>query len=346
MSKKLGFSVIGCGRMGLRRMRTIMEHPDTELISVADNEEEKARETGRKMGCDYYFGYEEAINKPNVGCVIISVPNKFHLPITVLALNQGKHVWCEKPMARNPDEGIKMVEAAMGNKVFLKVGSNLRYFPNVQKTKEWLDKAEIGEILYIRGWIGNSGWALSKPWFSDPEMSGGGTLLDNGCHLFDIYRWFLGEAETCTGQVSRLYHPIKLEDNGFGIFEFMNGAVAFIQSSWTQWVDYMYMEIYGTEGYIKVDSINPNCKAILGRKDGYQQVYDFSRLPPQSYNVEFDDFMKSLHNGTAPEPSGFDGLRAVQMAHGVYESARLGKKVKIWGEREEKLLKLLKRRKK
>ena len=104
------------------------------------------------------------------------------------------------------------------------------------------------------------------------------------------------------------------------------------------------MEIYGTEGYIRIDDRNPNCKVILGKKDGYQQIYDYSRLPPQSYDVEFNEFMNALLNNSHPEPNGFDGLRAVQMAYGVYESARTGKKVKIWGEEEEELFSLYKKR--
>lgn len=344
MADTIRFGVIGCGRMGMRRIERIVRHPNAALICVADVRGERAKTVGERYGVEYFTDFNEVVNREDVECVVISVPNKFHAPISICAMENGKHVFCEKPMARNPEEAKRMVEASVKNEVCLKVGSNLRYFPSVQKAKELLDNSAIGEILFIRGWIGNSGWQLNNSWFSDIEMAGGGTFLDNGCHLLDIYRWFLGEVEECIGYVSRMYHSIDVEDNGFGIFKFRSGKYAFVQSSWTEWADYMYMEIYGTEGYIRIDDRNPNCKVILGKKDGYQQVYDYSRLPPQSYDVEFNEFMKALLNNSPPEPNGFDGLRAVQMAYGVYESARTGKKVKIWGEEEEKLFRLYKKR--
>jgi len=344
MTDKIRFGVVGCGRMGMRRIKRIVEHANSELICVADAQEEKAKAVGKEFGVDYYTDFNSVTNKKDIDCVVISVPNKFHAPISIGAMKNGKHIFCEKPMARNPDEGIKMVKASIENEVFLKVGSNLRYFPSVQKAKELLDNSAVGDVLFIRGWIGNAGWQLNNSWFSDIELAGGGTFLDNGCHLLDICRWFLGEVEECSGYVSRMYHSIDVEDNGFGIFKFMNGTHAFIQSSWVEWADYMYMEIYGTEGYIRVDDRIPNCKVIHGKRDGYQQIYDYSKLPPQSYDVEFKEYMKAMRNQSHPLPTGFDGLRAVQMAYGIYESSRVGKSVKIWGKEEDELFKLFERK--
>jgi len=337
MGDKLRFGVIGCGRIGLRRLRTIIDHPGTELICVADNEEERAKKTGRDVGCDYYVDYKKALQRPDIDCVMVCVPNKFHHPVATFALSQGKHVWCEKPLARNPDEAMGIVKAATESGHFLKVGSNLRYFASVQRAKELLNNATVGEVLFLRGWIGNAGWSV-KSWFSDAEMAGGGTFLDNGCHLLDIYRWFLGEVVGCIGHVFSVYWAVSpLEDNGMGIFEFKSGKLAFIQSSWTEWADYMYMEIYGSGGYIRIDNRSPECKVVYARKDGPQQIFDYSREPPQSYVLELDEYVDAMRNKQQPLPSGFDGLRTVQMAYGVYDSSRLGRKVPIWGKEEEEL---------
>ena len=339
---KIRCSVVGCGRMGLRRARTIVNHPEAELRYVSDVNSELAKKVAQDFGVEA-VEVGEAISKSDVDCVIVSVPNKFHPEIVIPALERGKHVWCEKPLARNPEEGWKMVEAAIKNDCFLKVGSNLRYFPSVQKGKELLDAEAIGEILFLRGWVGNSGWQL-KSWYSEVELIGGGTFLDNGVHLLDIYRWFLGEAVECIGYVSTAYWPVHpLEDNGMGIFKFENGCLAFLHSSWTEWADYMYMEIYGKEGYIKIDNRMPNCITILGRKDGSQEIFDFSRLPPKSYELEFNDFIKAIKENQQPSPSGFDGLRAVEMAFGVYESAKSGRSVSIWRKEHEQLLETYKR---
>jgi predicted dehydrogenase len=341
MSGKLRFAVIGCGRMGIRRMKAISTHPKTELVCLSDNDVEAARKYSKEMGCDFHQEWEMAVGRRDVDFVVISVPNKLHNPIAVEALNQGKHVWCEKPLARNPEEAKQIVRAAARTGSFLKVGSNLRYFPSVQKAKQLVDSGAIGDILFLRGWVGNAGWP-TKMWFSDAELSGGGTFLDNGCHLLDLARWFMGEARECTGRVSTLHWEISpLEDNGMGIFTFDKGKLAFIHSSWTEWSEYMYMEIYGSTGYIRVDNRGAKCIAVRGGRDGKQDVYDYSDVPAQSHTLEFNDCIQSIEQSMQPLPDGFDGLRAVQMAYGVYESSKSGRSVKIWSETEERLLEQL-----
>ena len=344
MTEKLRFAVIGCGRMGVRRMKAITGHSQTELVCLSDNDEVAAKKFSKEMGCDFYPDWEKAVGRPDVDFVVVSVPNKFHNPIATEALKLGKHVWCEKPLARNPEEAFNIVRAAAKTERFLKVGSNLRYFPSVQKAKELLDSFAIGEVLFLRGWVGNAGWPV-KMWFSNSDMSGGGTFLDNGCHLLDISRWFLGEVRECVGHVSTLHWDISpLEDNGMGIFTFDGGKLAFIHSSWTEWAEYMYLEVYGSQGYIRVDNRGTKCITTLGKQDGKQEVFDYSDVPAQSHVLEFNDCIQAISSSKQPLPNGFDGLRAVQMAYGVYESSRLGKKVKIWGKEEEKLFELLERR--
>jgi len=341
MSQKLRFAVVGCGRIGMRRIKAISNHPQTELLCLTDNDEERAKKIAQDLGVKSVTA-EEAISKREVDCIVVSTPNRFHPSVAIPALDQGKHVWCEKPLARNPGEAIEIVKTAIKSRRFLKVGSNLRYFPSVQKAKELLDNSAIGKVLFLRGWVGNSGWQLNS-WFSDPDMIGGGTLLDNGCHLLDISRWFLGEAIESTGYTSTSYWQVDpLEDNAIGLFKFENGKLAFLQSSWVEWAEYSYMEIYGEQGYIRIDNRTPNCVTIIGKRDGSQEAFDFSSQSPQSHELEFNDFVQAIQNGQQPLPSGFDGLRAVQMAYGIYHSAATGRSIKIWGKAEEKLLRAYK----
>jgi predicted dehydrogenase len=329
MNKKLGFGVIGCGRMGRRRVDLIRSHPRAELRCIEDCSNEIARRVSTEVGCDYYSGWENVVRRPDIDCVVVSVPNKFHYDIVIATLEAGKHVFCEKPLARNPIEAQRMVKAAERSGRFLKVGSNLRYFPSVLKTKELLDNGEIGEILFARGWIGHSGWQIGT-WYSDSEIIGGGTLLDNGCHLVDLYRWFLGEVESCVGFVSTSLWPISpLEDNAMALFKFTGGKIAFLQSSWTEWAGYMYLEIYGTQGFIRIDNRGQSCITTLGKREGQNTVFDYSKEPPKSYVLEFDDYVKAITTDRQPLPSGLDGLRAVQMAHAVYQSAQQGREIKI-----------------
>lgn len=328
--------------MGRRRIESIKAHPDAELICISDNDEKSTESLAKEVECIFFHRFRNAISHDEVDCVVICTPNRFHAPISTMAMRHGKHVFCEKPLARNPKEALMMVQTTLKNNVFLKTGSNLRYFPSVQRARALVDNNDIGKVLFLRGWIGNSGGHLINTWYFDHEMAGGGTFLDNGSHLLDLTRWFLGEIETCTGYVTSAYWPSNpLEDNGFGLFRTLDGKLGFVQSSWTEWADYMYMEIYGTEGYIRIDNRDQSCKIILGNRHCARHTFDYSLQPHQSYKLELHEFIKAIEEKKQPLPSGYDGLRAVQMAHGIYESSKTGRRVKIYGETEEKLSRMI-----
>jgi predicted dehydrogenase len=323
--------VVGCGRLGIRRIKAL-QRLGAEIRCIVDVNKEKISELAKEIGCEYYTDYLEAMKRKDVDCVIVATPNKFHAPITISALESGKHVICEKPLARNPAEAQAMVAAAERNKVFLKTGSNLRYFSNVRKAKELLDKNAIGKLLFIRGWIGHDGKKVLHSWNVDPEIAGGGTMLDNGVHILDLFRWFMGDFTRCYGKVSTLHMPINVEDNGMGIFFKEDGRMAFIQSSWTEWSGYMYMEIYGAEGSITIDNRGERAvdtgkwmitsTILFTTREGVRQIFDYSSEPPQSYELELRDFIEHIEKGIQPVASGHDGMKAVEMVHGIYKSSR------------------------
>jgi len=338
MGDKLRAMVIGCGNMGTKRIKSLMETKEAQLAFIVDNQEGKAERIAKQYGVDFGADPYEAMNKVKPDFVIISTPNKFHAPLAQATLRKNIHVFCEKPLARNPQEATAMVKTAIENKAFLKTGSNLRYFPSVTKAKELLEKNEIGEILFVRGWIGNSGWQLQNSWFTDPDLVGGGTLLDNGTHMFDLIRWFTGEVKECLGVISTVHWQVNpLEDVGLCIFKNIHGKYAFIQSSWVDWAGYMYLEIYGKNGYIRIDNRENACITTLGKKNGMKDIFDYSLQPPISYNLELEDFVRSIKLNRQPLPSGYDGLRAVQMAYGVYWSTKTGKTISIYGKEDEEL---------
>lgn len=330
MNKKFRFAVIGCGRMGKRRAVTVTEHPDTELVVVIDQDQDSARMLAQQYGCAHGTDVQVALHNPDIDCFIVSLPNKSHVEIVVPALKARKHVFCEKPLARNPNEAWMMVEAAREAGVTLTTGSNMRFFPNVIKAKELLEKGHIGETLFLRGWIGHKGWNLNDSWFSDAELAGGGTFLDNGIHLMDLTRYFLGEMVSCSGMVQTNLWPVQpLEDFGVGIFRSQEGKLATIQASWTDWNGYAYLEIYGAMGYLQIDSRGKACKTVLGDREGKEQIFDFTDLPSSSYTDEFVSYVSELKANHQPVPSGFDGMRVVQMAWGVYESAKSGTTINL-----------------
>lgn len=337
MADKLSFAVVGCGGFGGKRINAL-KNIKAPISCLVDVNESLVSRLAKEIGCEHETDYRKAVKRKDVDCFVVATPNKFHAPISIAALDAGKHVICEKPLARTFEEALSMVEAAKRNKVFLKTGSNLRYFSNVKKAKELVDGEKIGKPLFIRGWIGHDGQKILHSWNVDKEMAGGGTLLDNGVHILDLFRWFIGDFDECFGNVQTLHMPIDVEDNGMGIFRSKAKKMAFIQSSWTEWSGYMYMEVYGSEGSVIIDNRGEresNLKwtvlsnTIHTTKDGIRHVFDYSAEKPQSYELELLDFIDHVKRGEQPLASGYDGMKTVAMVQGIYESSKAGHAVKL-----------------
>jgi predicted dehydrogenase len=287
---------------------------------VVDVREDKAKALAKLYGCSYYTDDMKALSCEPVDCVIAATPNNMHAKTSINAMSRGKHVICEKPLATSVSEASRMVRASKQNKVKLKVGSNLRYFPNVMKAKKFIDEGKIGDLLFLRGWIGNAGSHLNGSWFSNSEIAGGGTLLDNGHHLIDLSTWFLGDFSYAIGHVCTLYHKTDSEDNAIAILKKENGPFAFIQSSWTEWNGYVYVEVYGQKGSLVIDCRDGNNNLLLRDKSSNGDKFDFGNHGPSSYALEISDFADAVRNDHEIRPTGTDGIHILQLIEQIYKS--------------------------
>src|SRR5262245_56455359 len=190
--------VVGVGSFGEKRADAAARVIKGKLIGVADVSLERARDVAQKLGVKA-LTVEELLAHPQIDVVCISVPNKFHAPLAIQALEYGKHVMCEKPLARSAAEAEAIVRKAEACGRVVNDGSNHRYLQSVAEYCKVAMSGASGEPVSFNGWIANYGERLRKEWFWDREMSGGGTLLDNGCHLLDIARWMLGDFVEGTG---------------------------------------------------------------------------------------------------------------------------------------------------
>jgi UDP-N-acetylglucosamine 3-dehydrogenase len=160
------FALVGCGNFGIKRANAFSEINIARLACTVDASIERARLLAVVYGCDYYADPFPALSHNEVDCVIVATPNATHAQMSIDAMTMGKHVLCEKPLATSLSEAILMVQASEKNNVKLKVGSNVRYFPNVRKAKEVVTEGKIGDLLFLRGWIGNAGAHLSRSWYA------------------------------------------------------------------------------------------------------------------------------------------------------------------------------------
>ncbi|MDA4131269.1 MAG: Gfo/Idh/MocA family oxidoreductase [Thaumarchaeota archaeon] len=328
MADSLGFAVVGVGWFGSKRISALNKIKDASIRWIVDLDKERGQEAAREANSNYTSDIHRALSDPNVDCVLVCTPNILHPEVVVEALKNDKHVLCEKPLARNVKEAQLMVDAANHSAGFLKTGSNHRYFPNVAKAFELVKSKRIGEPIFFRGSIGHNGDLLKGRWFWDANAAGGGTFLDNGSHLLDICRELMGDFNHCMGMVSTTFWPVApLEDNGFSLYRSAAGKTALVQSSWVEWYGYMYFEIYGSEGFVIVDSRRAN-KTLFGlRGEESTTLYDYSDVPPRSHELEISDFMRHVRKNEQPRPSGQDGLRVLQMVQALYDSSRDGKEI-------------------
>ena len=326
-----GIAVIGCGGIGRARARSTKLVEGANLVVVCDVDEQRAQQTAKDFDCEASTDWEKVVQRHDVDLVIVSALNSLHAPISIAAMEAGKDVICEKPLARNPEEAQRMVETAERTGRLLKTGFNHRFHPTVMKARELLDAGYIGDPVFLRGRTGHRGGDVfaNKRWFLDKEQSGGGTFLDNGVHLLDLARWFMGDFKQATGYVAtNIWKDIApCEDNGFGLFRTADDRIASIHSSWTQWRSYLYFELHGTQGFITVDYEANTVRLVRRLPDEgqlFEQTFQFNRDPDMTWARELKEMLNAMKERRQPLASGYDGWQAVRMAYAVYDASASG----------------------
>lgn len=249
---KLRIGIIGCGGIANgKHMPALSKLKDVEMVAFCDIVEERAQKAAKEYGAEgarVFTDYRELI-KMDLDVVHVLTPNKSHSPITVDALEAGKHVMCEKPMAINTEEARKMVEAAKRTGKKLTIGYQNRFRPDSMYLKKCIEAGDLGDIYYARALAVRRRAVPTWGVFLDAEQQGGGPLIDIGTHALDLTLWEMDnyEPEMVVGSVFRKlgdnenaanawgsWDPKKftVEDSAFGFIRMKNGATIVLESSW------------------------------------------------------------------------------------------------------------------
>lgn len=305
-----------------------------DVAICVDAIEDRAEALAARYTADASTDWRASIIRSDVDAVVVATGNNLHSAVAVAAAEAGKHILCERPLARNPSEGEQMVAAVREYGVRLKMGFSRRHAPVMQRAREIVREGRIGKIIFMRGRTGRGGYSSpSSAWMVDCELSGGGTLLDNGMDLLDLCSWFMGDFRTVRGYIAALVWPIDpCEDNAFGILTTSNGRAASIHSSWTDWQGYMSIDITGSDGYIKVDY--DNAVITTGSRPGapgagLEETLDLSGEPDRSLMIDVEELMDAVSESRDPQGSSLDGLEALILAHAIYKSSEEGQAVRV-----------------
>jgi predicted dehydrogenase len=252
-------------------------------------------------------------------------------------MENGKHVLCEKPLAPDTIEANKIVQVAERQKVRLQCGFNLRFHPGIKQAKKWLDEGLIGTPVFARCRYGICGSPdYDKDWRANASISGGGELLDQGVHVIDLFRWFLGDFSEAIGFTSTSCWDIApLEDNVFALLRNEKGQIASMHASWTQWKNLFSFEVFGRDGYVIVEGLGGSYgteQAILAKRTALEpfteKIIEF-RGEDRSWHEEWKELIAAIKEKREPLGAGTDGLEAIKIASAIYESVRKRRAINI-----------------
>lgn len=344
------FGLIGAGGIGRVRAKALGNTPGCELIAIADLDQARASAVAPSESVSIYADSRRMLSDERVEAVIVSTPPQFHEEIVIAALETGKHVLCEKPLANTLAACRRMVEAARRTGKTLATGFNHRYFPAVQFVKQTLESGLIGELDHVRSFTGHTGLdQFSAEWMYDQKVIGGGALMDCGIHIIDLTRYILGDVEEVYGfATSNIWKLGLSEDNGCAILRGANGKYATLQATWSEWKGYrFFIEAYGSKGMARAYYAPMFSMAVFMDETGgsrrrklnfYPQIIleekfiGWQLTTEKAFRQELADFVR-LCAGQRGQPQriadGFSGFRAVEIANAVYHSTRERQPVKL-----------------
>ncbi len=316
--------IIGCGVIGNKRAASL---PVGYLHAVSDISLERAEKLAEGYpDVKVFLDWHELLKSDEIDVVIISTTNNWLAPITLAAVSAKKHVLVEKPAARYFSEFESILELINGTYIKVKVGYNLRNHPALQKAHDIVMSGDLGEIMYIRGRYGHGGrLGYEKEWRANPEISGGGELLDQGVHLIDLSRWFLGDFSIIDGHVHSYYWDMPVEDNGFIYLETQKKQAAWLHVSCTEWKNIFSFEIFCKTGKLQIDGIGGSYgterltlyKMLKQMGPPKTTIWEYP-FPDNSWNQEFLEFEKSILAGIDPKPGIIDAQEVLKIVSKIY----------------------------
>jgi predicted dehydrogenase len=323
-------AIIGCGLIGQKRAKALGH---AQLVACADLQEERAttlaRLTANPEKVLVTTDWKTIVQRDDVDIVIVATTNNKLAEITLAAVESSKHVLVEKPAARNVGELKPIIEAVQQNQCLVRVGFNHRYHSALIKARALYETGALGEMIFVRGRYGHGGRiGYDKEWRANPTLSGGGELIDQGVHLIDLSRWFLGDFAQVTGFAHTYFWDMPVDDNGFMLLRTADNKTAFLHVSCTEWKNLFSLEIYGRDGKLHVEG--------LGGSYGTERLTYYKMLPQMgppettiweypmgdnSWKLEFEDFLEDIRLMRQPSPNLGDAQAALAVVQTIYQES-------------------------
>jgi predicted dehydrogenase len=349
----LRVGVVGLGWAGETHIKAYNLLPNVEVIAAADPRAERLNEIGKTYNVPYLYGdFNDLIARDDLDVVSVATPNHLHAPVAVAALESGKHVLCEKPLARTVAEGEAMVKAAIDHRRVLKVAFNHRQRGDVQVLKSYIDQNGLGRVYHAKAmWMRRSGIPGMGGWFTTREMAGGGPLIDLGVHVLDMAMFLLNEPEVVAvsaatyaelgprGRGSRGDRSAEgiyeVEDLATAFIRLADGVTLLLEASWAVYgrhSDDFGVSLFGTEGGAEIDIKNyvwQDTLRIFTDTGGVPSEIRPQVSRGEGHNAVVREFVGVIRSGDWSNHVGREGLRRTQIIEACYLSAQQGREVAL-----------------
>lgn len=344
----LRVGVVGMGWAGETHLKAYQQMPNVEVVAVADPREERLLELKQTYTlAGVYTDWQKLIQRDDLDVVSVCTPNQFHAPVSIAALESGKHVLCEKPLARTSAEAEQMVRAAIAQGRVLHTAFNHRERGDIQTLKRAVDDGLLGRIYHAKAtWMRRQGIPGMGGWFTSREMAGGGPLIDLGVHVLDMALYLLGEPEVKAvsaatyaelgprGRGGRKLDTRTMDVGGYEVedlatafIRLANGVTLLLEASWAVYGragDDFGVTLFGTEGGADVDIKNyvwEDTLRLYVDVDNEPTVLAPTVLKGEGHVAVVRKFLAAIASGEWTQHSGREGLRRAQIIDACYQSA-------------------------
>ena len=322
---KPSVAIVGCGLIGAKRAAALC---GAQLKLCIDINKQRAEALASKYsGASVSTDYKDLAKHPEIDLVIVATTNNLLSEISSFALENGKHVLAEKPAGISVKDVERLISLSKTHKKLVRVGFNHRYHPGFLKARELVDSNALGDLMFLRARYGHGGRVgYDKEWRADPKLSGGGELIDQGVHLIDLARYFLGDFTQIDGHAHTYFWDMPVDDNAFLTLQTKAKQTAFLHVSCSEWKNLFSFELYGRTGKLHIEG--------LGGSYGVEKITYYRMLPEmgppettcwefpgadKSWEIEFSEFLEDIRLDREPKASANDAKESLTIVESIYK---------------------------
>ncbi|MCX8179818.1 MAG: Gfo/Idh/MocA family oxidoreductase [Thermofilaceae archaeon] len=340
----LKFGLAGTGVGGefiAKALQLLKSEGRAELVAVTGRRRGKTEEFARRYGAGrWYLSFEQMLSDPDVEAVAISTPHYLHFPQAISAIEAGKHVLVDKPLAVNLREADEMIRKAEHYGVKLGVVFEYRFDPIVEKLKTSIEQGKLGRLILgeaIVEWFRTPEYYSGSGWRGRWATEGGGALINQAIHTIDLLLWLMGDVEKIWALTGTFMHDIEVEDLAVAALKFRSGAFGVIQGSTAIYPGLpTRLEVHGTNGTAVIEGGALKVLAIRGEeeetKEGVKGLESWARpeaVPVENHLRLVKDFVTSVEEGGRPRVDGYEGRRSLEVIRAIYFSSWSGQVVTL-----------------